>query len=125
MRNFLIGLLMLGAMSTHAAEVYKMDRVGVTVLNDIVGAIKSTKEAAIFVKNVSFDEVSVDFSADRKDSIIEAKGMLFAGGDMACGELKIQIKRSYKFNGWESAVTYRATLDKSTLSDMPVCELQD
>ncbi len=116
---------MLGAMSTHAAEVYKMDRVGVTVLNDIVGAIKSTKEAAIFVKNVSFDEVSVDFSADRKDSIIEAKGMLFAGGDMACGELKIQIKRSYKFNGWESAVTYRATLDKSTLSDMPVCELQD
>jgi hypothetical protein len=125
MKTLLIGLLALGSISAHAAGAYKMDQAGVTVLNDVVGAIKGTKEAATFAKNVSFDEVTADFSADKKDAIIEAKGMFIVGGDMACGDLKIRIERSSKFNGWGFTTTYKSTLDKSQISDQPFCVLEE
>ncbi len=125
MKKLLIGLLTLGSISAHAAGTYKMDQTGLNVLNDIVSAIKNTKDAAIFAKNVSFDEITADFSADKKDSIIEAKGMFIVGGDMACGDLKIRIERSSKFNGWGVSTTYKATLDKSQISEQPFCVLQE
>lgn len=125
MKKLLICLLILESISAHAAGAYKMDQNGLNVLNDIVGAIKNTKEASIFAKNVSFDEITADFSADSRDSIIEAKGLLIIGGDMACGELKLKIERSSKFYGWGFSTTYKASLDKSHISEQSFCRIQE
>lgn len=125
MKRLLIGFLVLGSVSVHAAETYKMDQASISVLNDIVGAIKNTKDASTFAKNVRFDEITADFSADKKDSIIEAKGLLIVGGDMACGDLKIRIERSNKFNDWGVSTTYKSTLDKSDISPQPYCVVQE
>lgn len=122
---FVLLALSLCAISSHASEVHKMDQVDLKVLNDIVGAIKRTKEAATFAKNVRFDSVSAEFSADEKKSIIEAKGLLIVGGDMACGDLRLRIERTIHFNGWESSISYKAILDKSDLQPESFCAIRE
>lgn len=107
-----------------AKEPKRLDSDSIAAINDIVGAIQSTPEAATFSKNVRFNEITIDFSADGNDSIINAKGAKIVGGDMLCGFLGLQIKRSSKFYGWFYEPVYEASLDVSELYNEPHCKLK-
>mgnify|MGYP001605280855 CR=1 FL=1 len=106
------------------SENYKVDATGLVVMNDIVAAIRNTKEAGVFSKNVRFDEITAAFSNDGDDSIIQAKGEFIVGGDQPCGDLKIKIERTSEFAGWGIIKNYKATLDKSDISDHSFCVLK-
>ncbi len=125
MKKIISAIMVLLSISVLAEQPLKLDPKSISAVNDIVGAIKNTKDALTFSNNVSFDEISVSFSADGRDSVIDARGMLTVGGDMACGNLGLNIVRSSKFNGWGFTTTYKSTLDKSQLSDQPFCVVQE
>jgi hypothetical protein len=128
MKKLLIGLLTLGSISVFADQTtYEMKSTDITILNDIVGAVRTTGDAKTFVKNVSFDKISATFSADRRVSIISGEGLLIVGGDMACGNLKITITRSYKRDPMSmgNVTKFTSSLDRSDLSTASYCKLNE
>lgn len=128
MKPILLALFTLFSLPTFADEApYEMDQEAVSILNDITGAIRATDAAKIFVKNVTFDKVTATFSADHQTSIINAEGMLIFGGDIACGNLKLEIKATHVRDpmGMGNRVDYTATLDKSDVNPQRHCKVYE
>ena len=105
----------------------KLDYEQSWVTNALVQATLKTKAAKIFSQYSGFDEITAKFEEQGRYTTltIEAKGMYLYQGDIACGELRLNVVERVKSSPGLSSTEYTATLDRSGLFPSRHCQINE